>query len=97
LGFGQQPWDGDAGQDFSILGAALFIGGFALVIWAHHGQSPAPNPATGQTAEIAQGHFTAPMYVTPLRADLNIAGILGVLIGFSLAAFPASARRRNRR
>lgn len=85
------------GRIFSILGAALFIGGFALVIWAHHGQSPVPNPATGQLTEIAQGHFTAPMYVTPLRADLNIAGIFAVLIGFSLAAFPASIRRRRGR
>ena len=83
------------GRIFSILGGALFIGGFALVIWAHHGKSPVPNEATGQVAEIAQGHFTAPMYVTPLRADLNIAGIVAVLIGFSLAAFPASMRRRK--
>jgi hypothetical protein len=83
------------GRIFSILGAALFIGGFALVIWAHHGQSPVPNPETGQVAEIAQGHFTAPAYVTPLRADLNIAGIISILIGFSLAAFPASGRRRK--
>jgi len=80
---------------FSILGAILFSGGFALVIWAHYGQSPAPNPATGQTVEIAQGHFSAPMYVTPLRADLNIAGIVAILIGFSLAAYPASVRRRK--
>jgi len=36
------------------------------------------------------------MYVTNLRADLNIAGILGVLIGFALAAFPASGRRRRK-
>jgi hypothetical protein len=83
------------GRVFSVVGAILFATGFALVIWAHHGQSPVPNPATGQVVEIAQGHFTAPMYVTPLRADLNIAGILAVLIGFSLAAFPGSARRRN--
>jgi hypothetical protein len=46
--------------------------------------------------EIAQGHFTAPMYVTPLRADLNIAGIFAVLIGFALAALPNSARRRRK-
>ena len=83
------------GRIFSIIGAVLFIAGFALVIWAHHGQSPAPDPATGQVAEIAQGHFTAPAYVTPLRADLNIAGILAILVGFSLAAFPASVRRRK--
>ena len=81
------------GRIFSIIGAVLFIGGFALVIWAHHGQSSVPNPATGQVTEIAQGHFTAPMYVTLLRADLNIAGIISILIGFSLAAFPASVRR----
>jgi hypothetical protein len=85
------------GRIFSILGAILFAGGFALVIWAHYGQSPTPNPVTGQMVEIAQGHFSAPMYVTPLRADLNIAGIVAILIGFALAAFPASVRRRNDR
>ena len=84
------------GRIFAIIGLVLFAGGFALVIWAHHGQSPAPNPTTGQIAEIAQGPFSAPMYVTPLRADLNIAGILAVLIGFSLAAYPASIRRRRK-
>jgi hypothetical protein len=83
------------GRIFSIIGSVLFAGGFALVIWAHHGQSPTPNPATGQVVEIAQGHLSAPMYVTPLRADLNIAGIVAILIGFSLAAYPASARRRK--
>ena len=82
---------------FSILGLALFAGGFALVIWAHDGQSPSPNETTGQMVEIAQGHLTAPMYVTPLRAKLNIAGILAVLVGFALAAFPGSARRRKGR
>ncbi len=84
------------GRLFSVLGFALFAGGFALVIWAHHGQSPTPNPETGQTMEIAQGHLTAPMYVTPLRADLNIAGIFAVLIGFSMAALPTSVRRRRK-
>ena len=83
------------GRVLTILGSVLFAGGIALVIWAHRGGSPAPDPATGRTVEIAQGHFAAPLYVTPLSADLNIAGILGVLIGFSLAAFPASARRRR--
>ena len=83
------------GRIFTVLSPLLFVGGFALVIWAHHGQSPAPNPATGQTVEIAQGHFTEPMYVTPLRADLNIVGIFAVLIGFALAALPTSARRRK--
>jgi len=82
---------------FNIVGAVLFVGGFALVIWAHRGQSPVPDPATGRVTEIAQGHFTAPMYVTTLRANLNIAGILAVLVGFSLAAFPGSGRRRNRK
>jgi len=85
------------GRIFSIIGLILFAGGFALVIWAHHGQSPAPDPTTGQVVEIAQGHVSAPMYVTPLRADLNIAGIFAILIGFSLAAYPASVRRyRNK-
>jgi len=86
-----------SGRIFTILGSVLFAVGIALVIWAHHGGSPTPNPATGQVVEIAQGHFTAPLYVTPLRADLNIAGILSVLVGFSLAAFPASVRRRRGR
>jgi hypothetical protein len=63
------------------------------VIWAHHGGSPAPDAASGRTVEIAQGHFTTPIYVTPLRADLNIAGIVALLIGVALAAFPASARQ----
>ena len=80
---------------FSLLGLIFFAGGFALVIWAHRGQSPAPNPATGQVVKIAQGHFSAPMYVTPLRADLNIAGIFAILIGFALAALPTSTRRRR--
>lgn len=83
------------GRTLSALGLVLFAGGFALVIWAHHGQSPSPNAETGQLVEIAQGHFTAPMYVTALRADLNIAGILAVLIGFALAALPSSTRRRK--
>ena len=85
------------GRMLTILGSALFAAGIALVIWAHHGGSPAPDTATGRTVEIAQGHFTDPLYVAPLNADLNIAGILGVLIGFSLAAFPAPARRRKGR
>ena len=86
------------GRIFSILGFLLFAGGFALVIWAHRGQSPAPNAATGQVVEIAQGHLSAPMYVTPLRADLNIAGIFAILVGFSLAAYPASVKRyRNKK
>ena len=85
------------GRILSILGLVLFAGGFALVIWAHQGQSPMPDPATGRVVEIAQGHFSAPMYVTPLRADLNIAGILAVLVGFALAALPTSTRRRRNR
>ena len=80
---------------FTILGSVLFAVGIALVVWAHHGGSSLPNSATGQVAELAQGHFSAPIYVTPLRADLNVAGILAVLVGFSLAAFPASVRRRR--
>jgi hypothetical protein len=83
------------GRIFSIIGLILFAGGFALVIWAHHGQSSTPNPATGQIVEIAQGPVSTPMYVTPLRAHLNIGGIFAVLIGFSLAAYPASIRRRR--
>jgi len=82
-------------RTFTIAGAILFAAGMAVVIWAHRGGSPTPDPATGRVEEIAQGHFTAPLYVTPLSADLNIAGILAVLIGFSLAAFPASGRRRR--
>lgn len=83
------------GRIFSIIGAVLFAAGFAVVIWAHQGQSTSPNATTGQTVEIAQGHFTAPAYVTPLRANLNIAGIFAILIGFAMAAFPASVRRRK--
>jgi drug/metabolite transporter (DMT)-like permease len=82
---------------FTILASILFAIGIALVIWAHHGGSPTPNAATGQVVEIAQGHFTAALYVTPLRADLNIAGIVALLVGVALAAFPASARRRRRK
>jgi len=85
------------GRIFSVIGLILFAGGFALVIWAHRGQSPAPNATTGQVVEIAQGPFSAAMYVTPLRADLNIAGIFAILIGFSLAAYPASIRRNRGR
>ena len=84
------------GRTFSILGLVLFIGGFALVIWARHGGSPAPDAATGQVTEIAQGRFATPIYVTALRADLNIAGIVAILIGVALAALPASVGRRRK-
>ena len=84
------------GRISTVLGSLLFAAGIALVIWAHHGGSPVPDAASGRIAEIAQGHFTAPLYVTPLSADLNIAGIVALLIGFSLAALPASARRRRK-
>jgi hypothetical protein len=79
----------------TLLASALFAIGIALVIWAHQGGSPIPNAETGQTVEIAQGHFSSPLYVTPLRADLNIAGIVALLIGVALAAFPVPARRRK--
>jgi hypothetical protein len=84
---------GDARQDFHDPGIATVRHRYRPGDLAHHGGSPAPDAASGRTVEIAQGHFTTPIYVTRLRADLNIAGIVALLIGVALAAFPASARQ----